>query len=88
MTPSCELRKAGKVVGETDKVYPVHGSTVLFAEILGKGDLSGELEYNGQQIEVTHAQAVIGLLVDEKGARGPIWQGVECRVLDKTTLTR
>lgn len=83
LTPqSRELLKSGKVVGLTDRVYPITGSNVTFDEVLVKGDLSGEFEYNGKRLRIVRADAIIGLLVDMGGARGPVWKGVECQVLD------
>jgi len=81
-TPSRELSKAGKVVGLTDRVYSITASNVTFDEVLVKGDLSGELEYNGKRLIIVRADMIIGLLVDLGGARGPVWKGVECLVLD------
>lgn len=75
-----ELRKAGEVVGLTDKVYPVKGPTVTFNEIVVKGDLSGDLEYNGKHIRIVRVDTVIGLKVTPSGAAGPIWEKVECEV--------
>ena len=80
--PSTELLKSGNVVGLTDRVYPITGSSVTFDEILVKGDLSGVLEYNGKNLRIVRADVITGLLVDMRGARGPVWQGVECEVLD------
>ena len=79
---SRELLKSGKVVGLTDRVYPIIGPNVIFDEVLVKGDLSGELEYNGKRLRIVRADTIIGLLVDMGGARGPVWKGVECQVLD------
>ncbi len=79
---SRELLKAGKVVGLTDRVYPITSSNVTFDEVLVKGDLSGELEYNGKRLRIVRTDTIIGLLVDMGGARGPVWKGVECQILD------
>jgi len=80
--PSNKLLKSGNVVGLTDGVYPITRSSVTFNEVLVKGDLSGELEYNGKRLRIVRTDAIIGLLIDMRGARGPVWQGVECEVLD------
>jgi len=80
--PSNELLKSGNVVGLTDRVYPITGSSVTFDEVLVKGDLSGELEYNGKKLRIVRTDMIAGLLIDMRGARGPVWQGVECEVLD------
>ena len=79
--PTNELRKGGQVVGTTDRVYDITGDRVLFAEVLVRGDLSGEIEYNGRRLRVIRADTIIGLKVTLEGARGPVWEGVECEVL-------
>ena len=79
---STELRNAnGNVVGFTDKVYSPENSRLVFDEIVVKGDLSGELNYNGDRITVVKVHTVIGLELSLTGPRGPIWKGVECEVL-------
>lgn len=79
---STELLKSGNVVGLTDRVYPITGSSVKFDEVLVRGDLSGELEYNGKRLRIIQMDGIVGLLIDMRGARGPVWRGVECEVLD------
>ena len=79
---SRELLRSGYVVGLTDRAYPITGSSLKFDEVLVKGDLSGELEYNERRIKIVRVHTIIGLLVDSGGARGPVWKGVECEVLD------
>jgi hypothetical protein len=79
--PTNELRRGRQVVGTTDHVYDVAGDRVVFAEVLVRGDLSGELEYNGRRLRVTRVDTIIGLEVTLQGARGPVWKGVECEVL-------
>lgn len=81
-SPTNELRKGGEVVGTTDQIYPIEGAEVTFGEILVQGDLSGDLRYNGAVLRVKHINATIGLLIDQRGARGPVWQGVTCVVED------
>lgn len=78
---STELTSNGVVVGVTDRIYLLVGDEVTFAEVLVKGDLSGELKYNGRAIKVVEVNSMIGLLVDQNGARGPVWQDVRCAVL-------
>jgi hypothetical protein len=80
--PTNELRKGGQVVGTTDGVYDITGDRVLFAEVLVRGDLSGEIEYNGRRLRVVGVNTIIGLKVTMEGARGPVWEGVECEVLE------
>jgi len=72
---------AGKVVGITDRVYPVNDGSITFDDVLVKGDLSGVLEYNGAKLRIIRINAVIVLEVTMQGARGPVWKGVECEVL-------
>jgi hypothetical protein len=78
--PGTELRKEGQVVGTTDRVYVVAGPSVRFDEVLVRGDLSGELQYNGKKLRVVRIDTTIGLMVDQQGPRGPIWKGVDCEV--------
>jgi len=79
--PTNELRKRGQVVGTTDRIYDITGDRVLFAEVLVRGDLSGEIEYNGRRLRVVRVDTITGLKVSLEGARGPVWEGVECEVL-------
>ena len=79
--PSNELRRGTDVVGVTDHVYPITEPTVTFAEIVVRGDLSGELEYNGRHLQITQVDEIIGLEIGPNGARGPLWKGVRCQVL-------
>ena len=79
--PSTEIRKAGASVGTTDRIYQLGGRTVSFDEVLVKGDLSGELEYNGQRIRIVHVDTIIGLELTMQGARGPVWKKVRAEVL-------
>lgn len=79
--PSVEIRKGGTVVGLTDRVYSVAGSEAVFDDLLVRGDLSGRLEYNGSAIEIIAVDTIIGLEVGPRGARGPVWKGVRCRVV-------
>ena len=78
--PSAELRKGGAVVGITDLVYPIEGDHVTFADVLVRGDLSGELDYNGRTLVVERVDTIIGMEVTVSGPRGPVWKGVECRI--------
>jgi hypothetical protein len=79
--PTNEIRKGGAPVGLTDRVYEVAGDTVVFDEVVVKGDLSGELEYNGHILQVTHIDTAVGLEIGDQGARGPLWKRVVCRVV-------
>jgi hypothetical protein len=79
--PTTEILSAGKVVGITDRIYSIKGSSVTFEEVLVKGDLSGELLYNGTKLRVVRIDTVIGLEIGAQGARGPVWKGVECEVI-------
>jgi hypothetical protein len=79
--PSQEIRQGGKVVGITDRIYPIDGDSVTFNDVLIRGDLSGELEYNGRIVQVERVHTIIGMEVGPSGPRGPVWKGVQCRVL-------
>ena len=79
---STNIYSSGKVVGVTDRIYEVDDQSIIFDEVLVKGDLSGELEYNGVRLRITHIDSIIGLIVDQKGPRGPVWNEVECRVIE------
>jgi len=76
-----EILRQGAVVGTTDRIYSIEGPSVTFDEVLVRGDLSGELWYNGLTVRVVHIDTIIGLEVGPYGARGPVWKGVECQVL-------
>lgn len=81
--PTRELKKEGKVVGLTDRVYQIVGSEVVFDEVQVLGDLNGILDYNGHLLRVVQIDTMIGLLVDNiRGARGPVWQKVRCEVIN------
>ncbi len=80
--PTCELRKNGDVVGLTDRVYDLAGTIVHIDEILVTGDLSGELSYNGKLLKILEVNTVVGMLVDQRGARGPVWKDVQAQVVD------
>ena len=80
--PSREIHGSGRVVAITDRVYEINGQSVTFGDVLVKGDLSGELEYNGVKLRVTQVDTIIGLEIGPHGPRGPIWKGVECRVIE------
>jgi hypothetical protein len=79
--PTNEILSSGKVVGITDRVYSIEGTSVTFDDILVRGDLSGELIYNGVKLHVIRIDTVIGLEIGAQGARGPVWKGVECEVV-------
>lgn len=80
-SPTKELRKGSSVVGITDRIYPITGDKITFDDILVRGDLSGELEYNGHKVEVERIDTIIGMEVGPAGPRGPVWKGVECRII-------
>lgn len=75
-----EIRKGDIVVGILDRSYVIEGDQVTFDDILVKGDLSGQIEYGGRTLEVERVYTMIGLEITMKGARGPVWKGVRCRV--------
>jgi hypothetical protein len=77
-----EIRSSGKVVGITDRIYSIEGSLITFDDVLVKGDLSGDLEYNGVKIRIVRVNTIIGMEVGVHGARGPVWKGVVCEVVD------
>jgi parallel beta-helix repeat protein len=62
--PTTDIKKDGKVVGITDRVYSVAGSSVKFDDVLVQGDLSGKLEYNGKTIEATNPVKTYGFWTD------------------------
>lgn len=76
------LDSTGRLVGITDRAYPPNGRTMIFQDVLVKGDLSGTLEYNGVKLRIVRVNTVIGLEVTPDGARGPVWKGVEAEVID------
>lgn len=78
---SREIRKAGRVVGITDRVYTFEGNSVTFDDVLVRGDLSGALEYNRRKLEVERVNTIIGMEIGISGPRGPVWKGVKCRVV-------
>jgi hypothetical protein len=79
--PSPEIRKGGQVVGITDRAYSITPPEVVIDDLLVRGDLRGVLDYNGHQIEVIGINTIIGLEVGPGGARGPVWKGVRCKVI-------
>lgn len=81
MPKTNELRKDGEVVGSTGRVYEISGDQVMFDEVLVRGDLSGDLDYNGAKLRIVSIDTMVGLEVGVQGARGPVWRGVTCQVL-------
>jgi len=79
--PTNEILSLGKVVGITDRVYSIEGTSVTFDDVLVRGDLSGELMYNGVKLRVIRIDTVIGLEMGAQGPRGPVWKGVVCEVV-------
>jgi hypothetical protein len=80
--PSTEIRSSGKVVGITDRIYSIDGPSVTFDDVLVRGDLSGELLYNGIKLRVVRIDTIVGLEIGPQGPRGPVWKGVECEVVE------
>lgn len=78
---SPDIVKSGKVVGSTDRIYEISNNEVVFDEVVIKGDITGDWEYNGHRLRVVRVDSVVGLIVDERGARGPLWKGVVCEVI-------
>uniref|UniRef100_A0A6M3JRQ5 Uncharacterized protein n=1 Tax=viral metagenome TaxID=1070528 RepID=A0A6M3JRQ5_9ZZZZ len=75
----------GDIVGELDREYEVSGGLVLFDELLLKGiwpPPDDELVYNGVKLHVESVRAHIGMVTDEKGARGPVVRGITCKVAE------
>jgi len=79
---SKNIYSSGKIVGTTDRIYEIDGQSVTFDEVIVKGDLSTELKYNGHKLRIIRIDEIIGLEIDKNGPRGPIWKGVECRVIE------
>jgi hypothetical protein len=79
---SANIYSSGKIVGITDQPYEIDGQSVTFKEVLIKGDLSGELEYNGHKLRIVHVDTITGLKVNQDIARGPLWEGVVCKVIE------
>lgn len=78
-------RVSGEVVGLTDVAYDLRGldHEGSFEEVSVKGDLSQDLAYNGYVIRIVSVDSFIGLVVDHRGARGPLWRGVKFHILEK-----
>ena len=79
---SKNLYSSGKIVGITDRIYEIDDQSVTFDEVIVKGDLSMELKYNGHRLRIIRIDTIVGLEVDQNGARGPLWKGVECKVIE------
>ena len=79
-----EIYRSRELVGITDRVYEIEGQSVTFDDVLVKGDLSGELDYNGFKLRIVQVNTIIGLEVGIQGARGPVWKGVVCEVVKST----
>lgn len=78
---SVDLKSGSSIVGKTNRVYPIQDGRVVFDEVQVLGDLSGVLTYNGRKLKIVRVDELIGLLVDGKGMRGPVWRGVECEAI-------
>ena len=81
-TTIAPITKNGTPVARPDRDYALDlpAKYIAFDEIVFFGDLNGELEYQGHLITICHAQAQIGQIIDQNGARGPVLQGVLVRV--------
>jgi hypothetical protein len=79
---SKNLYSSGRIVGMTDRIYEIDGQSVTFDEVIVKGDLSTELKYNGHKLRIVRIDTIVGLEVDQNGARGPLWKVVECKVIE------
>jgi hypothetical protein len=79
---SREIKKGADIVGLTDRAYDISTGAIHIDEILVKGDLSGDLTYNGRRIRILTIDTAIGMKVDQHGARGPIWEGVDIQILN------
>jgi hypothetical protein len=76
-----ELRKDGQVVAITDRPYSISSPSVVFDDLIVKGDLAGNLQYNGHTLQIVSVGEIIGLELTLSGARGPVWKNVVCRVV-------
>jgi hypothetical protein len=79
--PDTALRKGGVIVAELTKPANTSGGDVTVDELVVKGDLSGQLTYQGTSVVVDSIQEIIGLEVTSRGPRGPIWRGVHLKVV-------
>jgi hypothetical protein len=77
------ITRDGQVVGlPTHDVDITEREYVVFDEInAAVTNLSDVLDYRGGHFVVCHIMTVVGLLVDFRGAHGPLCQGVLCRVV-------
>jgi len=74
----------GTLIGELDKDYEVVDGQVVFDEVLLKGiwpPPGDEVVFNGIALKVESVASHVGMLVDEKGSRGPVLKGVSCKVV-------
>lgn len=79
--PAKEILSNGNVVAEVDRVIPIDERFIAFENLFVKGDLSGELEYNGKRIRILHIETILGMVASPAGLKGPVWQGVKCEVV-------
>ncbi len=70
----------GTVVAEVDRIIPIDERFIEFENLYVKGDLSGELEYDGKRIRILHVETILGMVASPTGLKGPVWQGVKCEV--------
>jgi|GEM_PF-4391226 len=79
--PAKNILSNGKVVAEVDRITPIDARSIEFANLFVKGDLSGDLEYNGKRIRILHVETILGMVASPAGLKGPVWQGVKCEVI-------
>jgi len=75
------IYKNGVVVGITDELAPEQNGYFYIPDIVVKGDLSGELEYEGRIMVAEQIETLVGMEVGQFGVRGPIWKNVRCKIL-------
>ncbi len=78
---SNEIYNAGEVVAVTDRDYTIEGSKVVFDEVSVKGNMNGELEYEGVKLRITIVGAGVSITLGPEGACNTVWKGVECEVI-------
>jgi len=79
------LTKQGVIIGELDRDYEVVEGRVVFDEVLLKGiwpPPDNTIMFNGTVLKVESVASHTGLLIDEKGARGPVLKLVNCKVAE------
>ena len=79
------LTTNGVLVGEVDRDYEIVDGRVVFEEVLLKGiwpASDNKIMFNGTVLKVESVASHTGLLIDEKGARGPVLKLVNCKVAE------